>query len=156
VLYHHSHALFDPGEVIHGGNFGRLIRGMSPYHSQATRESIWEAVRIAEFTHLPSRLSAVFAYDDASTAMDFRARTTNIPGLLPWVYEVEPVRSEAVSFKADLQFIDMYNAFRGAPTEKAETEKLARRYWSGERVGPYAELLVFGDLRVLGIHLRTY
>lgn len=63
MAFHFTHTLLESGSVILPGNYGRVLREAGQGHQNALRESILEAVRLQNFSTLPSRLDAAFYFD---------------------------------------------------------------------------------------------
>src|SRR5262245_46478650 len=61
ILSHASSILLGPGSIILPGNWGRIIRAGGERHNRWPDEQVLEAVRLARYPKLPSRLDACFA-----------------------------------------------------------------------------------------------
>lgn len=145
ALFHRSNALYEPGNRILPGNWGRLIQGIGPQHQHFFREYLWERVRQEpEFAELPSRMRAAFAFEDGGYAEQFVQQ----PDIPTYTYLVRVADPKAVTHRADMTWlatdlIAQYRTFEGV-------EKCARHYWAGDdRAGTSWELLVAGELEII-------
>jgi hypothetical protein len=144
AVFHHSHSFLDPDDVVHAGNWGRVVRGHGGLHPLFLQETLFELVRAREFVDLPSRLTCAFAYDTEAEAAAGRLNDTS--STLQALYEVERV-DDCVIHRADL---DAWEWGLRPVHHPAEAEEVARTYWRGESPGRQ-ELLVAGDLRVVRV-----
>ena len=102
-------------------------------------EMTWEAVRLREFPHCPSRLRCLFLWDEEIRARDFASRRPHPTGL----YEVEVFECSR-SLRADMELI----SYLETPETVASLMRRARRYWSAER-SQTPEILLEGAARIV-------
>jgi hypothetical protein len=141
-MFHRALALYEPGDRILPGNWGRLIAGIGPAHTSYFREYLLERIRQAEFSALPSRMRSVFAFETFGAAEMFAHQ----PGQPIYTYRVEIANPEASRHRADITWLDILNIYRtfdGA-------EEWARHYWRGDEREPGRwEVLAESELVVL-------
>ena len=138
-LFYRSGAWYLPGEIVPAGNWGRVIRAQGTRHNLFYRELVYELVRAAEFADRPSRMTASFAFEGEVVARNF-----NNPSA-PLLYRVEVADQAALTFRADMSWID---TLAGGPNAFDEARQLARHYWRGDPRGNAWEVLVVSGLRV--------
>lgn len=148
--FHHNYQYLKPGDVIHAGNWGRLIQGYGAHHTLFLRETLWELVREFEFPQLPSRLRAAFFYDDEPTARRYWLEGDS--PLVPNLYEVEVVDPSIPIHRADMELWEQSWLQAHLPQEAAD---VARLYWKGDAPSGRLESLTHSDLRVVGIVERA-
>ena len=143
TLYHRSQLLYAEGDVILGGNWGRVILGLGPAHGRFYPEYVLESMRRREFARKPSRMASAFAFDDVERAESW-ARVI-VQGVKEHIYAVEPATGAAIH-RGNLGWIDAmatYRTFEGV-------ESCALSYWRGDdREGSAWECIVGGSLRVV-------
>lgn len=143
AMYHVAAALYEPGDRILPGNWGRLVLGGGPNHTFFYREALLELIRRQEFAEQPSRLRCVFAFEDLQRAAAFRSGH--------FVYRVEPADPHANRHRVDMTWLDAVNETHSV----AGALNCFRRYWRGEAnmgpgiVGPGWEFLVEGEFVVM-------
>jgi hypothetical protein len=131
VLLHHSYAYLEPGEVIHAGNWGRIVRGYGTWHSLFLRETLFETVRARDFSSLPSRLNCAFAYEDEESAS--RGMKDGDANVAPSLYVVEPVDVSAARHVADHDLVTV----PGSLFDPEALEERVRTYWQGRRLSAF-------------------
>ena len=139
IYYHRTQPLYEPGDRILPGMWGRLVLGTGPAHSSFYREMVWEMVRCAVAPDAHSRLPAAFVFEEFDTAQAFRSDRPE------YVYVV---RFDAAlrTHRADMSLIDVATRHRSV----ADVEAIVRRYWAGEIIDPkQVEVLVDGELEVV-------
>lgn len=150
MLFHHSFAYLQPGDLVRSGSWGRLLRGYGGQHSLFFRETLWELVRQREFPTLPSRLDASFYYDTEDAArIGMRGGEA---GRAPNLYAIELSLPNALIHRADL---DLWERAWNDVHQPAEAEDIARRYWSGEMPTGRVECLTESDLRIVRVIERS-
>ncbi len=148
-FYYKSTALYQPGDRILPGNWGRVILGKGPiqYDAQGRnnffREYVFERVRKAEFPDIPSRMSCAFVCE-TSTAIE----KLDQPGL---VYVVEWETPDVPVHRGDLTWMNVFwdhHTYDGI-------DYCARQYWEGKERTPDAwELCGESVLTVLSRETR--
>lgn len=142
LYYHVSRGLYQRGDLIAAGNWGRIILGTGPNHPLFYREYLFERMRAAEFPKKPSRMRAAFAFESSASALGWN-HGENVP---EYAYAVEITEPKAPLHRADMSWLTVireYRTFEGA-------EDCARRYWGGDEREPnWAEIITAGPLRVL-------
>jgi hypothetical protein len=120
-LFHSTGQTYRSGEIIHPGNWGKVIRQTGEAHGSWKREQVLETVRSAEFAAKPPRLESAYAFLD-------------LPGALWWLhherksdhlYVVEVVDEALPQHIGDLLGVEMIAGVDASP------EAAARRYWNG-------------------------
>ncbi|MET4423220.1 hypothetical protein [Bradyrhizobium sp. RT3a] len=106
--FHCSSTMLEPGAVILPGNWGRIIRQTGWPHNQAFREAVFEYVRHQEFAGEPSRLDALFFFDDEHEARFYASSDGRQATMLP--YEIELVDAEAPKHSADWRSLQPQSA----------------------------------------------
>ena len=108
----------------------------TPYHlanQQDLKEQIWETVRETKFPSKPSRMKALFLFDDLDAAMKANERWFAEEGrrLLK-----ARVLSGAQTHKGDSRWLDSY---------EHEWESKAMKYWAGKMTdAPVPEVILHG------------
>lgn len=142
ALFHRSNALYEQGDRILPGNWGRLVQGIGPNHNYFYREYLWERLRQTEFEGLPSRMRAAYAFEDAEYAGTF-VQESNWP---TYTYLVRPRDADVRAHRADMTWLEAvrdYRTFDGV-------EGCARHYWAGDdRASGAWEWLIAGELEIL-------
>lgn len=141
--YHRSQLLYEKGETIQPGNWGRVIQGAGPIHNRFYPEYVLEKIRQAEFTEKPSRMSSCFVFEDFAQAQKWGRIV--IQGIQEHVYAV--AIPDGVSYhRGNVGWVDampLYRTFVGL-------DECVRNYWRGnDRTPDLWELLVAGPLTVV-------
>jgi hypothetical protein len=143
-LYHVNQGVFEPGDVIAPGNWGRLVLGfgLRDHGNNAINflfEYLFQRIRDAEFADKPSRLRSAFAYESFALAEE-KARP-----MQQVVYLVEAADPQSRIHRADVSWFDVlyeYRTFEGV-------EGVARQYWQGvERLPDHWEVVIEGGVIV--------
>jgi hypothetical protein len=143
-LSYRTAGLYAVGDLIHPGNWGRVVMSVGPGHFVFFRESFFEHIRAAEFPQRPSRLTSAFAFTTATFAQGWVQRAA-----AELLYPVEIATPGAARFNADIGLFDAASA-----RSYADALDSAHRYWNGEIDNPErVEVLVVGDLRIVGAAL---
>lgn len=139
LYYHRTQALYEPGDKILRGNWGRIILGTGPDHNRFYPEYVLERVRAAEFASKPARMKAAFAFES------FECCASWSRGKQEYIYAVRLEDPSCAFHRGDMTWIDImpqYRSFDGV-------EHCARRYWSGEEREPGKwEIIAAGDLLI--------
>ncbi|RXG88733.1 hypothetical protein EAS61_29135 [Bradyrhizobium zhanjiangense] len=118
--------MLEPGAVILPGNWGRIIRLAGWSHNQAFREAVFEYVRQQEFPGKPSRLDALFFFDDENEARFYAESDGRQATML--AYEIELLSPHAPKHFGD---------WRGLQPQAPVVDlKWVRNYWAGEMLSP--------------------
>ena len=129
--FHYSALIFQPGDRILPGSWGRRILSDGPSHEFFYREQVWESSRADAFTERPSRMASAYAFEDFAIACKF-ANDSSTP------HYVYSVKVAGTPFKADMGWI---TAARDARSFD-EVDHCIRSYWRGEmRIPACVELL---------------
>jgi hypothetical protein len=143
TYYHSAPLLLEVGAIIHPGNWGRILNCYTQQQGNPwllAREFIFESIRVAEFPHLPSRLSCAFVFENLDQANQYKANFSRWNPL----YEVELVSPDATAHRAGFNLVN----FPSANVEFIPVVvNLARNYWRGECIEA-CELLTMSALRV--------
>lgn len=143
LLYHRTQGLYVVGDKITGGNWGRLIFGFGPNHVCFYREYLLEKIRLADTPEKPSRMKAVFAFEDCEYAMNWDRKAP----LQEYVYAVRLSDPECSIHRGDMAWIDSMVQCRSFDA----VEGYARKYWSGDERDPKSmEVIAPCDLIVEG------
>lgn len=138
VYFHKSPLLYEPGDRILPGHWGRLVLGTGPNHSRFYFEYIWERIREAEFQDLPSRLRSAFVFTTPEAAVGFDR------GVPEFTYTVA-LAEGARTHQADMSWIEAVKHRRSLDG----VDECARHYWRGDIVNPQElEIVVEGELIV--------
>lgn len=144
IYYHSAPLILQPGSIIQPGNWGRILNCYrQPHVNNAwilAREMAFETIRTSEFSHLLSRLSCAFVFENLDHANQYKDQFS------PWnpLYEVELVTPEAPLHRAAFNLV----RFPGDQTEFLPVAiSLAKKYWRGEEI-EVAEVLTKSPLRV--------
>ncbi|OTP67792.1 hypothetical protein PAMC26577_35710 [Caballeronia sordidicola] len=86
-----------------------------------------EAIRAAEFSDRPSRLSCVFVMDGLKAVDACRTYL----GANPYLYEVELLNPIAKFFVADFSLLNGVNRFSIGVDFLPNNRDIARKYWAG-------------------------
>lgn len=143
TYYHSAPLLLEVDAIIRPGNWGRILNCYTQNTGNPwmlAREFVFESVRLAEFSNLPSRLSCAFVFDNLEHANIHKHNFS------PWnlLYEVELVSPETPKHRAG------FNLFNFPETELKFVPfsiDMARKYWRGEEI-EVAEVLTVSSLRV--------
>ena len=119
--YWANNGLYEPGEMIPPGNWGRVVMGAGALHSWYSIEMFFEAVRRAEFPDAPSRLKSLMISDDEMAGRAWVQRERNL------FYEVALANEPS---KLDVGWINQY--INGATHSYEEALEFARHYWAGD------------------------
>ncbi|HEY0943109.1 MAG TPA: hypothetical protein VGE08_23695 [Steroidobacter sp.] len=115
-----------------------LLGAVTPYsatHQDREKEQLFERVRTESYAALPSRLGALFVFDDRAHAI--RAQQIWFTGVPTNVFECR-LFSSAVRHTADSVLLN---------AQAADWEGNAHRYWQGEMTTqPLRETVVFGGV----------
>lgn len=139
-LWHRSRALYEPGDIIQPGNWGRTLLGFGVGHGFFLRDYVLERIRTQEYLDKPSRLNATFGYVAQSCAL--RAFVDHN------LYTVELVNPEAATHRGDINWIDWMPALKTF----SELDTSARCYWAGTPANPQSdgfEIVSESPLRVI-------
>lgn len=138
--FYRAASLYEPGDRVLPGAWGRLVHGMGIRHLQFYREYAWERIREARHPQRPSRMRSAFAFETLEGAERFRRE-----GFPELIYTVD-LGSEPLVHRADMTWFDRANAqhsFRGI-------DDCADHYWRGEILDPVnVELVVQGELVIV-------
>lgn len=143
-LFHRANALYEPGDQIPPGNWGRLVLGIGPAHPLYFREYLWERIRRAEFPTKPSRMRACFAFEAVEAADKF-VQNRDWP---TYTYAVRLTDATLPLHRGDTSWLEPsliqeFRTFEGV-------EGCARHYWnSDERSSGQFEIVVSGALEVV-------
>lgn len=147
-LFHRASPLYEPGDQILPGNWGRLVLGSGPQHSLYFREYVLERVRQTLYQSKPSRLRACFAFETIEAAERFSFGMP-LPTLLPiYTYATRIVDEGAPTHRGDASrletdLINRYRTFDGV-------DACARHYWEGvERLPGNFEVVIGGALEIV-------
>jgi hypothetical protein len=119
-LYHANRLDLKTGELIHPGNYGRIIQQTGPSHLHWHRETILEKIRLQLFPEKPCRLNATFCCDSLQTAQCYKSSQHRSEDFL---YEVELVDPAAPLHKGD------FNAVQPMPRRSETMHEIAFKYW---------------------------
>lgn len=138
-LLHRSGNLYEPGDEVQPGNWGRVIMGAGLEHSSFQREYIFESVRKQHFSEKPSRMRASFACET------FEALNAVRP--TGYDYRAEFADANSNLHRGDLGWFEVLRecrTFEGI-------DQCARNYWSSVPLGhaPHWELLAECPLRIV-------
>lgn len=140
AYFHKAALLFQPGDRVQPGAWGRLIFAAGPRHQHFYREYIWERVREARYPALPSRMRSAFAFETLQGAEGFFR-----DGLPEFIYTVDVVGTPTVHC-ADMSWLDLIMDRH----EFQALDDLADHYWRGDVLNPARlELVVDGQLQVV-------
>ena len=141
-MFHRAIALYEPGDRILPGNWGRVVAGIGPSHPSFFREYLLERIRQAEFQALPSRMASAFAFDALAAAEAF----VHQAGQPIYSYRVELASADAPLHRADITWLDVLDAYRTF----GGVEEWARHYWRGDERQPgRLEVIAQSELIVL-------
>lgn len=151
VYYHLAPLPLGPGSIIEPGNWGRMLNCylMEPGATQTSwrlaRELAFETVRAQSFSHLPSRLSCAFVFEELPHAIQYRDRFSRWSA----IYSVELVTPAAASHRAAFNLIDY-------PPPGVEflpyVVSKAIPYWRGEAIET-PEVLTKSPLRIRALEV---
>ena len=97
------------------------------------KERVWEEVRVSEYPHNPSRMKALFLFDDRD--MSLQAKDTWFPGEERNLLAVRVLQGSQVH-KGDSKWLNSY---------EHEWKANARKYWAGELTAdPAPEVILHG------------
>jgi hypothetical protein len=131
-----------PGDLIAPGRFGKRVLTDQPTNPHFFREHLLEAIRLAEFSGVLSRLTSAFAFEAIEAA-----RLLADSGAV--IYRIEPVDADVSSSRLDLHWLTIMRTV-GYTTD--EVLALCRAYWAGEPTGnPHWERLYPCALRVVEV-----
>ncbi len=138
-LLHRSGNLYEPGDEVQPGNWGRVIMGAGMDHPCFQREYIFESVRKQHFSGRPSRMRATFACETVQSLNLVRPNGHD--------YLVEFSGSNGNVHRGDLSWFEVIkhcNTFEGI-------DHCVRSYWLSKPLGdiPHWELLAESPLRVV-------
>lgn len=140
-LFHTSGLMYEPGDVIQPGNWGRVILGAGPGHNLYFRELLFEEVRTRVAPDRPSRLTAFFA---VRTLEQLERYQQEVGGMQPHAYRVE-VDDSANVFEADLETFHRLPQARGHEAIR----EIFEQYWSDDGGSMYLETLVEAPATVI-------
>jgi uncharacterized protein DUF2441 len=123
--------MLEPGSVILPGNWGRILNAAGWSHNQALRETVFEHVRLHEFPDKPSRLDALFFFDDENEARFYASSGGREFTMLP--YEIELVNPDAPKHVSDWRGLQ--------PRTPLLDLSWVRDYWAGQMLPPHVEPL---------------
>ncbi len=138
VFYHKTSALYEPGDRILPGNWGRLTLGNGPTRCDPQgrnnffREYVFERVREAEFPGLPSRMRSAFVCETPTA--------TNWLGTEGLIYVVQWETSDVPLHRGDLTWFDVFWSHR----TYEGIDYCARQFWTSRERTPDAWEL-FGE-----------
>src|SRR5688572_23108483 len=101
ALYYRSESLFEPGDVIQPGNWGRVISGKGPAHSAFYREYFLESIRRSEFQSKPSRMKAAFVFEDFEFARTWDRQKVE------YIYSVKVADEAAPTCRTDMSWLEI-------------------------------------------------
>ena len=129
------------GHIVSRGHWGKVIRNRPLEHSLASREFIYEDVRLKSYSHRPSRFESVFLCPNLESAGIFGERNRKDATL----YSVEIVDTDAK------WFIGNWNMMAPKTASLQDVETCAHDYWKGIDVpNKLQEYIVESDVRILG------
>ncbi len=131
-LFHRSGLLYQPGDRVFPGNWGRTILGAGMQHGFFLREYIFETIRSKEFPEKPSRMTSAFACN-TRRALQFRERGHD--------YAVSFANSDAPAHQGDMHWFNVYShnyTFSGV-------DECVRRYWRSEPCTESADWEIFAE-----------
>lgn len=143
-FFHIAPTMLSPGSIILPGNWGRVFKThtvdkINPHIF--IRESTFELIRSLEFCDKPSRLDALFAFDDIECARKFineAGRQSEI------IYRISVETDGVPMHRGSLHMgYDNTCGFYDHALEKA------REYWRGDPTG-YAEVVIAAGGTVIG------
>jgi hypothetical protein len=142
--FHCARALYQPGDIIQPGNWGKVIEGIGISHDQAWREIAFEMARREVAPGAASRLRSVFCL---TTEQDARAFAIRDMSGLAHIYEIEQVDDGVARHRGDLQAFAAFPNTWGIDSWRG----IMSRYWMGEAVGqdPSWEILLESAVRVI-------
>lgn len=144
-FFHISPTMLSPGSIILPGNWGRVFKTI-PFEKINSgtfiRESTFELIRSLEFKDKPSRLNALFAFDDIECARQFINETGRHAEIL---YRISVETYGVPMHRGSLRM--GYN--NGCGFYDHALDK-AREYWLGDQAG-YAEVVIATSGTVVGI-----
>lgn len=154
-FYHIHHNLFAENDVIRNGLMGEVIKNQYvllgrendlPLVWRLFQEQTFELIRIAEYSHLPSRLKSIFLFESLEDALSFLGRDKRDGEN---IYEVEICDQTKPIHKASMKLYERIPLER--PVLPA-LEDQARQYWKGINTIDdvfCAELLVESPIRII-------
>lgn len=117
----------EPGSIVMPGNWYRLVSSI-PGHNCALREMIYEQVRQEKFSHLPSRMSAIFL---CSSQNDMEIFLQKNPRPLDILYEVELIDASPGICTVDSDLAALQNMQDGGRLYSInEYTQNAEAYWT--------------------------
>ena len=137
-LFHASGLLYEVGDVIHPGNWGRVILGAGAAHQFYFREFLFEEVRLQLAPDAPSRLRSLFGLRTIEALQAYQQTTGLRHG-----YRIE-LSDEANIHMADLAIFDRLFVPNGYEFAK----QALTDYWQGTD-GPVMEIFAETTGRVL-------
>lgn len=137
-LFHASGLLYETGDVVQPGNWGRVVLGAGPRHLQFYRELMFEEVRERIVPGHPSRLRSFFGL---RTIEDLR-RYQQTEGV-PYGYRVV-VPDSAPTYLADLATFHRLQVVR----DHTSANEVIAAYWSGAPA-EFMEVLVEAPAEVV-------
>lgn len=140
--FHRASQLYEAGDRIRPGNWGKLVRSGGGQHLHFFREYVWERVRQARYSSLPSRMTSAFAFETQTGAEAFPIRSEQFP---EYVYTVDIVDTPP-RHRADMTWWEI------APSRHSfdAMDELAEHYWRGDVTDPSkVEVIVQGELIVV-------
>ena len=126
TYFHLAPIRLGAGSTILPGNWGRLLRAWGTRHVFGVREQVLESIRMAAFSHLPSRYNCCFVWQTRGEAELNRREVTGFSHNV--LYRVRLTKPEIPVFIADSMCA---TALHEHPLVKA----FAYTYWSGSRAG---------------------
>ena len=122
-FFYRARALYEVGDIVHSGNWGRVLFGVGASHGFFLREYALEQIRLSSYPNKPSRLSSTFAYvSEAAAQAAFQDHL---------LYRVELADPTLPAHRGDVDWVDLIpqlHSFDAVTTA-------AHHYWSGtERV----------------------
>jgi hypothetical protein len=126
--FHCAASLLAPESIIEPGNWGRIIRNAGWSHNLAAREVILEHIRGVSYPQKPSRLDALFFFDDETEARFYAASDGRHVTMM--VYEIELLDASAVRHTAD---------WRNVSGRGPLNLDWASEYWQGVYLPPHPD-----------------
>ena len=121
-FYYCSHENLEPDNVIHPGNWGKIILNTGPKHVCWTREIMLEAIRSKYFPKKPSRLFATFCCDSLDTIKCYQKKNSPESS----IYEVKFFDSSMQIHEGD------FNAVEELPGVPFDLIQISLKYWRYE------------------------
>lgn len=136
------------GSIIKPGNFGRVINKYpaSGLNTLAFREMAFEIARLQNFPERPSRLSSLFMFSSARSAMTHIMKF----GVAALLYEVEIIDPSLALFHGDMALIDNAQFPHEHTPAIPFMIQRGQEYWVGRTaIDESSEFLTASSVRVI-------